>query len=408
MAIYTNLRSDATGAASYRDLTLLANKAKADSQKIILTEESIRNELADLDTQIAAQEAIINEIVVIAAPTSAQKTALATAQTTRNALSQRRIAVANQLVVFRVAEATAAKEAIAPKSLVASTAGVNSSVVSNLTGARSKVLGFTNPKGSLDLQYNASTVRESYFSSTPSFTSRFRISGNSPRAIGAAEDLWNVSGAHKGMIVTSAATVKAWNSGSQKSTSANQGDNHNYGFQFMYNPGTVNMTYYTSPNIDVTLMTSGQDLFNLSGVSGSQGAVSFQIVINRVFDMQYFDRNGKVRDGAASAYSKPPKTAQEWQELYSKGTMYDVEYLLRTLMGTTMSSYLRGTNTADMGWLPAMPVELHLGKSLRYLGTVNSFTLNHSIFDERMVPLFTTCEITFARLPDYPSNEEIA
>jgi hypothetical protein len=82
--------------------------------------------------------------------------------------------------------------------------------------------------------------------------------------------------------------------------------------------------------------------------------------------------------------------------------MYDIEYLLRTLMGTTMSSYLRGENTADMGWLPAIPVELHLGKSLRYLGTINNINLNHIIFDERMVPLFTTVDIGFARLPDYP------
>ena len=84
--------------------------------------------------------------------------------------------------------------------------------------------------------------------------------------------------------------------------------------------------------------------------------------------------------------------------------MYDVEFLLRVLMGTTMNSYLRGERTADMGWLPAMPVELHLGKSLRYLGTVNSLNLNHMIFNEKMVPMLTTVDISFARLPDYPAT----
>jgi hypothetical protein len=95
---------------------------------------------------------------------------------------------------------------------------------------------------------------------------------------------------------------------------------------------------------------------------------------------------------------------KEEQDIYNKGTMYDLEFLLRVLMGTTMDSYLRGENTADMGWLPAIPVELHLGKSLRYLGVVNSLNINHMIFNERMVPLFSTVDIAFARLPDYPGG----
>jgi putative thioredoxin len=70
------------------------------------------------------------------------------------------------------------------------------------------------------------------------------------------------------------------------------------------------------------------------------------------------------------------------------GTMYDVEYLLRTLLGYTLKSYLRNNQTADMGYLGARPVELHLGKSLRYLGTVTSLRIEHVIFNEQMVPLF--------------------
>lgn len=403
MADYSNLRLQ-TGAQSYRDVMIADNKAKADSQKVVVTEDSIRKELTDIESQITLQDTFINQLLSDPTTAAAQITS---ARAVRDDLVTKRNNTSLQLVKFRVAEATAAKEAATPASEVASTPGVNSSVTSSVVGAQTVSLGFVNPKGALELQYNASTVRESYLSSNPAFTSKFRITGNSPRSVKEATELWNMSGAHKGMIVTSAATVKAWNSGSQKPTSANQGDNHNYGFQFMYNPGTVGMTYYTSPNIDVTLMTSGQDLFNLSGVSNSQGSVSFQVVINRIFDMQYFDHNGNKRKDAENAYSKPPQTAQEWRSLYEKGTMYDVEYLLRTLMGTTMSSYLRGEDTADMGWLPAMPVELHLGKSLRYLGMVNDIQLNHSIFDERMVPLFTTCQISFARLPDYPQTEGI-
>jgi hypothetical protein len=160
------------------------------------------------------------------------------------------------------------------------------------------------------------------------------------------------------------------------------------------------MSYYTSPNVDVTMITSGTEMFNLAGVSGSQGQVSFQIIINRIFDMQYYSPDGNLQN--PERYSKRPASVREEQDIYNKGTMYDLEFLLRVLMGTTMSSYLRGENTADMGWLPAIPVELHLGKSLRYLGVVNSLNVNHMIFNERMVPLFTTVDIAFVRLPDYP------
>ena len=252
------------------------------------------------------------------------------------------------------------------------------------------------------LEYNASGVKELHFSERTDFSKRLMSSPNEPRQIRAANDLWRTAQASKGMIVTSEQVLKAWNTGSSKIP----GGVKNYGFQFQYNPGTVGMSYFTSPNVDVTLMTSGQEMFNLAGTSGSQGAVSFQIIINRIFDMQYYTRKGFIdkKYNPRKIYSKPPANPSEEQLLYNKGTMYDVEYFLRTLMGTTMKSYLRGEDTADMGWLPAIPVELHLGNKLRYLGTINTIQLNHIIFNERMVPLFTTVDVQFTRLPDYPAK----
>lgn len=417
--ISMRLDDEATFQPSWRDLQIANKQNLADSQKVIVTEETLRKDLAaieasikDYDTQISSFNTQIDTATAegnttVVASLNASKTAVVLK---RDDAAVTRSSITGQLVSFRILEANAAREAATPKDasgqalfsgIAKSGAGKTNEVISSLFGSQT-VSGTPKTVSKQELQYNASTVRESYLSSTPAFTERFRISGNSPSAVGKATDLWTSAKTSKGMIVTSAATIKAWNSGSQKTTSSDLASNHNYGFQFMYNPGTVNMNYYTSPNVDVALMTSGQDLFNLTGVSGSQGSIGFQVIINRVFDMQYFDKNGVKRTGAETAYSKPPAD-NEWRDLYNKGTMYDVEYLLRTLMGTTMNSYLRGTNTADMGWLPAMPVELHLGKSLRYLGTINNISLNHTIFDERMVPLFTTVDISFARLPDYPA-----
>lgn len=270
------------------------------------------------------------------------------------------------------------------------------------------------------LNYNASAVKEAYFSTQSAFlegVSNLRSNperigvqspNNLPTSITQAKELWTAGMGSKGMIVTSEQVLKAWNAGSNSPTSSDYFDHHNYGFQFQYNPGNVAMSYYTSPNVDVTMITSGTEMFNLAGVSGSQGSVSFQIIINRIFDMQYYSSDGSLKTdyNFRDIYAVPPQTTEEAKALYEKGTMYDVEYLLRVLMGTTMNSYLRGERTADMGWLPAIPVELHLGKSLRYLGTVNNVNLNHIIFDSRMVPVFTTMDIGFARLPDYPAANQ--
>lgn len=256
------------------------------------------------------------------------------------------------------------------------------------------------------LVYNASAVRENYFSSyLNKATNQLMKNINQPGVVQKAEDLWSGVSGSKGMIVTSEQVLKAWGSSpSEPDPKGAKAAKQNWGFQFQYNPGTVSMTYFTSPNVDVTMMTSGTEMFNLAGVSSSQGSIGFQIVINRMFDMQYYTEAGFLAPGAEVNYPKPPSKDEELA-LYNKGTMYDVEYLLRVLMSTTMSSYLRGEKTADMGWLPAIPVELHLGKSLRYLGIVNNLSLNHIIFNERMVPLFTTVDIGFARLPDYPPND---
>jgi hypothetical protein len=391
---------------SYRDVKIATKQETAGVQRVA-------NDTATLNDQAAAVESSISTVdtqittakTALAAANAAHNVQQIQAQTDAiNTLQSQRTQLISKRNTINVQRDSVAADAQSAAMVKVAAAAGNTALTSATSTNSTSALGTKTKPTNKGLQYNASTVQESYFSSTPAFTKEMNITGNSPSALSSATQLWTSAKTSKGMIVTSQQTLKAWNSGSQQPTSANKFDNHNYGFQFMYNPGTVNMSYYTSPNIDVTMMTSGQDLFNLSGVSGSQGSVSFQIVINRIFDMQYYKSDGTLKQGARTKYSKPPVNAAEERMLWEKGTMYDIEFLLRTLMGTTMSSYLRGENTADMGWLPAMPVELHLGSKLRYLGTVNSFSLNHAIFNERMVPLFTTCDISFARLPDYPAT----
>ena len=381
--------------------------AKADQQVAVselasLTSYSdkianLTRQVKDIDIQISAKKEEL-QTLNSSDPTKSNKTIQESVdlkeQEIRDLESQRGVA-SGKLASLNIALTVSKELAKTSSAILASTdAG---KITGNGVGAYKSI----NKSTFTPLSYNASSVKETYFSNRTDFVNKLMLSHNQPTVVNSAGDLWTSVLGSKGMIVTSEQVLKAWNSGSNKAQSSDYFDKHNYGFQFQYNPGTVAMSYFTSPNVDVTMITSGTEMFNLAGVSGSQGSVSFQIIINRIFDMQYYDENGNLQN--PDRYAKAPANNQEEKDIYNKGTMYDLEYLLRVLMGTTMSSYLRGQNTADMGWLPAIPVELHLGKSLRYLGVVNSLNINHMIFNERMVPLFSTVDIAFARLPDYPA-----
>jgi len=359
---------------------------------------NLTRQVKDFDIQLAyAQEQLntLNNSDPTQSDTEIQSNVDLKEQEIRTLQSQRDI-VSGKLLSLNIALSVSKELSQVSAAILASTNA--SKITGNGVGAYKSI----NKSTFTPLSYNASSVKETYFSNRTDFVNKLMLSHNQPTAVRSASDLWNSVLGSKGMIVTSEQVLKAWNSGSNKAQSSDYFDKHNYGFQFQYNPGTVAMSYFTSPNVDVTMITSGTEMFNLAGVSGSQGSVSFQIIINRIFDMQYYDEYGNLQN--RDRYAKPPANAAEEKDIYNKGTMYDLEYLLRVLMGTTMSSYLRGENTADMGWLPAIPVELHLGKSLRYLGVVNSLNINHMIFNERMVPLFSTVDIAFARLPDYPAS----
>jgi hypothetical protein len=394
---------------SARDKKVALKNTASKVNKSAVAGTDVSSQITSLNTEIAALDKIIaqaeTDLVTAKKAGTVPKELeqkLTDSRNERNELVSQRSALQITLILQ-----AAGKEA--------QSASIAAAAANKITTTAFGSYGVLTKPANLPLQYNASTVKESYFSGTagyqlqkdsknPNKLTGLMKSNNKPSVVAAATQLWTSAVGSKGMIVSAAATVAAWNSGSNKPATASSG-NHNYGFQFMYNPGTVSMNYFTSPNIDVTMMSSGSEMFNIAGVATSQGSISFQIVINRIADMQYYTENGTLIRGAEANYSKAPSTVQDQKNLYNKGTMYDVEYLLRVLMGTTMSSYLRGQKTADMGWLPAIPVELHLGKSLRYLGVVNSFNLNHIIFNEKMVPLFTTMDITFARLPDYPASK---
>lgn len=266
------------------------------------------------------------------------------------------------------------------------------------------------PPKNLPITYNVAVLSGAYFSMNKDYLKETTFRGNRPAVVTQASQLWNAAATSKGMIVMTNPVPNSISS--QGFGTSNKADGAaiqalqqkwvKYGFQFLYNPASVSMGFATAPDTDIGLQTSGQEAFNLMGTAGSFSTVSFQIILNRMFDMRYFDKRGQMSAEGKSQYGVHQPTANELVDIYNKGTMYDVEFLMRTLLGYTLNTYLRG-NTADIGYLGAFPVELHLGKSMRYWGTIASFNVNHTIFNEKMIPIFSSIDITFNRLVDPPN-----
>ena len=271
---------------------------------------------------------------------------------------------------------------------------------------------------------NAGIAREAYFQSfgggsvaKKNFWTAMQTeySSNAPFAVDEASQLWSSSLASKGMISTWSRTkqISTDDFVAKKTTAGVYLDEKvKYGFAFHYNPTTVSMQYGMMPDVDPTMYTSGLEAFNDLSAGLGYSTVTFNLVVNRLHDMQYFDSTtGRINPkfGSGSFAGRRPDS-REQKDIWNKGTMYDIEFLLRTIVGFQFDSLL-GRNsswdnkTSDIGFLSGIPVELHLGKSLRYTGRIESLSINHVLFTERMVPTFSEVAITFTRIPDFAGNE---
>jgi hypothetical protein len=305
-------------------------------------------------------------------------------------------------------------------------------LLNRATSADSYVVRESDPlRATQRLVYNAGIAKESYFRShtAPAFSGtqgarpagagpsglwgilRTDTAGNSPAYVDQATSLWSKSQAYKGLITTYRfpGTPTTDDKVAAKTTPlVLSSDGSMYGFQFHYNPGSVAMSYGGIPEIDPTMYTAGIEKFNALGANVTGSYVSFTVILNRINDMKYFNpATGKLKSGISrNVFSGRAPDDRELSDIYNRGTMYDLEFLLRTIVGVQLESYLgRGMSwdkkTADLGWLTGKPVELHLGKSLRYLGRIENIQLNHVLFTERMIPTFSEVQITFQRIPDY-------
>lgn len=280
--------------------------------------------------------------------------------------------------------------------------------------------------------YNAGAVKDIYIPETRSlFKSQVDSKGYArdggvgidsfvhsgpPSSVLDAIDLWKNSTASKGMIQT-------WSPSGSKpqyvmddmfTTLSGTKSFQRYGFQFLYNPSDITMNYGGVPDIDPSMMSSGTEDYLLTNPSVYRSEIKFDILLNRMSDIQYLGPGGKLKgpggtpigpENEAAAisrlYNGKLPTGKDLKKIYNKGTMYDIEFLLQTMFSySPLATELRN-RTSDIGYLGAFPVEMHLGNKLRYVVIIDSINVRHAIFDHRMVPIYSTVSINARRIPDY-------
>jgi hypothetical protein len=295
----------------------------------------------------------------------------------------------------------------------------------------SNTAGTTNTDGRPSkYKYNAPMVKSAYFSSTQNaITSLFKKgNGGTPEQFNdALLGAFRFSGDapvkknSRGVIQTSAETAQFQAKQTQDTKNKKKiviPTITPYGFQFHYNPETIIMAYGAPGTFNPEEVMSGNDTLNTSFITENISTIQVTILLNRMVDLSILKQDGSFVGQQVS--SNVPKYVQdeqalhdpvtvygqdvpveERQEIWKKGTMYDIEYLFKAVHGDqgTYNSVLRGL-TSDIGWINAVPVEVHLGDGLRYLARITSLGVNHAKFNERMVPMISFVDLKLSRFLD--------
>jgi len=176
-----------------------------------------------------------------------------------------------------------------------------------------------------------------------------------------------------------------------------------YGFKFLYNPTTVSMGWGVQQAMDPPYVASGEDPFNPISAGLISSTIVFEVLINRIADFNHINPNGSLR--GKYPYGETKVSSEDLRQIYNRGTMYDLEYFFKTINGPhgTFTSAYNGL-TADSGWLRPSSLELHLGAGMRYRIRINEVSINHAIFNNRMVPILSTVRFVCGRFNDGPGT----
>jgi hypothetical protein len=286
--------------------------------------------------------------------------------------------------------------------------GIGQVVPKPITTAAAPAAGTSegNASFSKDWKYNAPMVKSAYFSSSKGLSQSLVGVTNDGNFVDAGKyqdalNAWSGTTGGRGVLQMDRKFV---NQISLSQSSAVALDPQMYGFKFLYNPKEVAMSWGLQDKMDPEFIASGQDAFSVVSSGLISSTVELTLLLNRIGDFSYINQNGLNSNVAVSPYPEEVNN-EELKEIYNKGTMYDLEYLFKTMNGphATFISKLNG-KTADRGWMRPTIVELHLGAGMRYRVRIRELSVTHSIFNSRMVPILSSVHLILGRFNDGPET----
>lgn len=259
---------------------------------------------------------------------------------------------------------------------------------------------------SKDWKYNAPMVNSAYFTGSGGVSESLVGVTNDGNFVDAGKyqdalNAWSGTTGGRGVLQMDRKFV---NQISLSQNSALALDPQMYGFKFLYNPKEIAMSWGLQDKMDPEFIASGQDAFSVISAGLISSTVEITLLLNRIGDFSYINQDG-YNDGVDVSPYPETVEIEEVKEIYKKGTMYDLEYLFKTMNGphATFISKLNG-KTADRGWMRPTVVELHLGAGMRYRVRIRDMSVTHSIFNSRMVPILSSVHLVLGRFNDGPET----
>lgn len=185
-------------------------------------------------------------------------------------------------------------------------------------------------------------------------------------------------------------------------------EDREYGFQFLWNPNQI--TVNVARNMEIT-PSAADSLRVVTGVFPGQETFTLNIMLDRTNDFACIAHNKRAALPNWNAYAgyytnqypsaKKQDFYKELEKLMKQGTMYDLEYLFRSINGSGFGgkeyANLLGRTTANIGYLQPTLLGIELGPtidSLSYVGWISNLQMNHTHFTENMIPLRTEVTIS--------------
>jgi hypothetical protein len=192
------------------------------------------------------------------------------------------------------------------------------------------------------------------------------------------------------------------------STKRNSGDDPRYGFQFMWNPQSVQTS--VAINMDIT-PTFADKFVDVVGAFPSGEMLAIELRLDRTNDfasfkdldstansLSYLANSSAIQGYYNPAWSFDQQFSATLQsklvDLMELGTIADLEYLYKAINGPGWTNVATGRKSSEIGFLRPALLRIDLGPS-SYLGYITNLVVNHVAFNKAMIPIRTDVAIQF-------------